>query len=124
MLMPNGDRQPISAQGVKKGKWVVIATDTKEGNFTYEVPGHRGSFIYVAKVLECDGSSMKIHYYATDGPNRRWFEGISVVDGSHQVESRTVDHREIVAVFDGLTKSQKKLPAAVSETSCVVIPTL
>ena len=111
-----GGRKSTSMRGVQKGKWVVLATDAEEEKFTQPVPGHPGSFYYIAKVLERDGASMKIHYYATDGPNRKWFEGISRADGTRHVEERAVDPREIIAVFEGLTKCHKKIPAAVRVT--------
>lgn len=112
MLGDSPGCKSMAMRNVKSGKFIIIVTDRSEASWTQPVPGHKGSHFYVAKVLRRDGGLIKIQYYATEGANRRWFEGRGV-DNKHYLEERDVDPGEIVAVFDGLTKKDKKLPVAV-----------
>jgi len=97
-------------RSLQKGKWIAMVAEAEEERFTQPIPGYEDIHFYVAKVVRREGGMMTIHYHATDGPNRKWYEGRGD-DNKRYLEERQVDPAEIIAVFDGLTRRERKLPA-------------
>jgi hypothetical protein len=98
---------------VQKGKCVVlVAEEGHKEKFSQAVPGHEGLNFHVAKVMSRSGGAIKLLYYVTDGD--KWTEVRGAGRAAATEERGEEKMGGLVAVFDSLTKKERKLPAEVA----------